>query len=66
MPKFFGPGSDCAFCKMMRSLAFSGIGAAIGVGIGNLLDLQKSDVWLCAVAGAFVMVFLVLKKLENS
>tara|TARA_B100000989_G_scaffold296507_1_gene279875 strand:- start:1286 stop:1429 length:144 start_codon:yes stop_codon:yes gene_type:complete len=47
-------------------MAFSGLGAAIGVGVGTLLDLQKSDVWLCAIAGAFVMVFLVLKKLEKS
>jgi len=66
MPKFFGKGSDCAFCKMMRSMAFSGIGAAIGAGIGSLLNLQKSDVWMCAIGGAFIMVFLVLRKLENS
>ncbi|ORU94063.1 MAG: hypothetical protein A6F70_07405 [Cycloclasticus sp. symbiont of Bathymodiolus heckerae] len=66
MPRFFGKGSDCAFCRMMRSLAFSGIGAALGAGIGKLLDLQKSDVWMCAIGGAFVMVFIVLKKLENS
>jgi len=66
MPRFFGKGSDCAFCKMMRSMAFSGIGAAIGAGVGNLLNLQKSDVWMCAIGGAFIMVFLVLRKLENS
>jgi len=66
MPKFFGKGSDCAFCRMMRSMAFSGIGAAAGAGIGSLLNLQKSDVWMCAIGGAFVMVFLVLRKLENS
>lgn len=66
MPKFFGEGSDCGFCRMMRSMAFSGLGAAIGAGIGSLLDLQRSDIWMCAIAGAFVMVFLVLKKLENS
>jgi len=65
MAKFFGPNSDCPVCKMMRSLAFSGIGAAIGVGIGNLLELQKVDVWYCAIAGAFVMVFVVMKKLEK-
>lgn len=66
MSKFFGPNSDCPICKMMRSLAFSGIGAAMGIGIGNLLELKKSDVWLSAVAGAFVMVFIVMKKLEKS
>ena len=66
MPKIFGPGSDCGFCRMMRSMAFSGLGAAMGAGVGSLLDLQRSDVWLCAIAGAFVMVFLVLRKLENS
>ena len=66
MASFFGEGSDCPFCKMMRSMAFSGIGAAIGGGIGSLLDLQKADVWMCALGGAFVMVFLVMKKLEKS
>jgi len=66
MPKFFGEGSDCGFCRMMRSMAFSGLGAAIGAGIGSLLGLQRSDVWVCAIGGAFVMVFLVLRKLENS
>jgi len=65
MSKFFGKGSDCAFCKMMRSMAFSGIGAAIGAGIGSLLELEKTDVWMSAIAGAFVMVFLVLKRLEK-
>jgi len=63
--KFFGPTSDCPICKMMRMLAFSGIGVAMGIGIGNLLELKKSDVWLCAVAGAFIMVFIVMKKLEK-
>lgn len=66
MAKFFGSGSDCPFCRMMRSMAFSGIGAAVGAGIGSLLELPKSDIWMCAIGGAFVMVFLVLKKLENS
>lgn len=65
MPKFFGRNADCPLCKMMRSMAFSGIGAAIGAGIGSLLELEKTDVWLSAIAGAFVMVFIVLKKLEK-
>jgi len=65
MANFFGAGSDCPFCKMMRSMAFSGIGAAIGAGIGSLLNLQKSDVWMCAIGGAFVMVFIVMKRLEK-
>jgi hypothetical protein len=65
MSKFFGSGSDCPLCRMMRSLAFSGIGAAIGAGIGSLFDLQKSDVWMSAVAGAFVMVFIVMRKIEK-
>ncbi|PCH84167.1 MAG: hypothetical protein COB26_02815 [Piscirickettsiaceae bacterium] len=66
MANFFGPNSNCPICKMMRSLAFSGIGAAIGLGIGNLLELDKADTWLSAIAGAFVMVFIVMKKLEKS
>lgn len=65
MANFFGPNSDCPICKMMRSLAFSGIGAAIGLGIGNLLNLDKADAWMSAIAGAFVMVFIVMKKLEK-
>jgi hypothetical protein len=30
-----------------------------------LFDLQKSDVWMSAVAGAFVMVFIVMRKIEK-
>ncbi|MBL4744147.1 MAG: hypothetical protein JKX87_05865 [Cycloclasticus sp.] len=65
MSGFFGRDADCPICKMMRSLAFSGIGAGIGVGIGRLLNLEKQDVWMCALGGAFVMVFLVMKWLEK-
>ncbi|PCI23116.1 MAG: hypothetical protein COB62_00580 [Piscirickettsiaceae bacterium] len=65
MANFFGPNSGCPMCKMMRSMAFSGIGAAIGAGIASLLELQKVDVWLSAIGGAFVMVFIVMKKLEK-
>ncbi|MBQ0790845.1 MAG: hypothetical protein KBT50_09530 [Cycloclasticus sp.] len=65
MAGFFGSGSDCPLCRMMRSLAFSGIGAGIGAGIGNLFELQKTDVWMSAVAGAFVMVFIVMRKIEK-
>lgn len=31
MSGFFGRDADCPICKMMRSLAFSGIGAGMGV-----------------------------------
>lgn len=62
---FFGTGSDCGLCKMMRSMAFSGVGAAIGAGVGTLLELSREDVWMSAIFGAFVMVFIVMKKLEQ-
>ena len=66
MAGFFGSDSNYPLCKMMRSMAFSGIGTAIGAGIGSLLELQRTDVWMCAVAGAFVMVFVVMKRIERS
>lgn len=63
---FLGSGPDCGFCRMMRSMAFSGLGAAIGAGIGYLLDLQRQDVWMCALGGAAIMVFVVMRKLDQN
>ena len=64
MAGFLG-GSDCGFCRMMRSMAFSGIGAAIGAGVGYLLDLERTDMWMCALAGAAIMVFVVMRKIDQ-
>jgi hypothetical protein len=63
---FLGSGPDCGFCRMMRSMAFSGLGAALGAGAGYLLELERTDMWMCALAGAAIMVFLVMRKLDQN
>ncbi|BCX89846.1 hypothetical protein MIN45_P2219 [Methylomarinovum tepidoasis] len=47
---------DCAFCRMMRALAFSGLGAAVG-GYGALyLGASRENALMAAVAGAVMLV----------
>lgn len=48
---------DCVFCRMMRALAFSGLGAAVGgYGALYLFGASKQTALMAAVAGAVVLV----------
>ena len=48
---------DCAFCRMMRALAFSGLGAAIGgYGALYLFGASRENALMAAVAGAVILV----------
>ncbi len=48
---------DCVLCRVMRAMAFSGLGAALG-GYGALLlfGASKENALLAAVAGASIMI----------
>ncbi len=47
---------DCALCRVMRAMAFSGLGAALG-GYGALwLGAPKQTALMAAVVGASVLV----------
>lgn len=48
---------DCILCRVMRAMAFSGLGAAIGgFGALYLFGASKQNALLAAVAGAAVLV----------
>lgn len=48
---------DCGLCRVMRSMAFSGVGAAIGAGCASLLGATRQDIMTTALVVAAVFVF---------
>lgn len=52
-----GYDKNCPFCRFMRSLAFSGLGMAIGSGVAYLLGASKENVMLSGIFVAAVIVF---------
>jgi hypothetical protein len=54
--------SNCTLCRVMRGLAFGGMGAAIG-GYGALfLGADRNDAIYYALFGAFALTVLILRK----
>ncbi|GAB4362924.1 MAG: hypothetical protein ACPW60_06440 [Methylohalobius sp. ZOD2] len=48
---------DCVLCRVMRAMAFSGLGAAIaGFGALFLFDASKQTALTAAVVGASILV----------
>lgn len=47
---------DCALCRVMRAMAFSGLGAAVGGYGALLLGASKQTALIAAVVGASVMM----------
>ncbi len=55
-------GSNCTLCRVMRGLAFGGIGAAIG-GYGALFfGVERSDAIYYALFGALALTAFVQRK----
>ncbi|HEB77632.1 MAG TPA: hypothetical protein ENI90_03775 [Methylothermaceae bacterium] len=49
---------DCVLCRVMRAMAFSGLGAAIaGFAALYLFGASKQNALLAAVVGAAILVF---------
>ncbi len=49
---------DCILCRVMRAMAFSGLGAALGgFGALYLFGASRENALMAAVAGATVLVF---------
>jgi hypothetical protein len=58
-------GNDCVLCRVMRGLAFGGLGAAIG-GYGSMLfGVDRNDAIYFAVFGALVLTGIVLRKRDR-
>ncbi len=49
---------DCVLCRVMRAMAFSGLGAALGgFGALYLFGASRENALMAAVIGAAVLVF---------
>ena len=58
-------GDNCVLCRVMRGLAFGGLGAAIG-GYGSMLfGADRNDAIYFAVFGALVLTGIVLRKRDR-
>lgn len=53
---------DCAFCRLMRSLAFTGVGMGIGSGSAYLLGANQQDVIMSGIVVSAIIVFGMLDK----
>ncbi|MGY6277190.1 hypothetical protein [Methylomonas sp. MgM2] len=53
---------DCALCRVMRSLAFTGIGMALGAGAAHLFGASKEHMVYTGIAVAAVLVFGLLSR----
>ncbi len=53
---------DCAFCRLMRSLAFTGVGMGIGSGTAYLLGANQQNVIISGIVVSAIIVFGMLDK----
>lgn len=53
---------NCSICRLMRSLAFSGVGMALGGGVAYLIGASKQNILMSGVVVAAIIVFGVLGK----
>lgn len=57
-----GYDRNCAFCRLMRSLAFTGVGMAIGSGSAYLLGANKQDIMMSGIVVSAIIVFGMLDR----
>lgn len=48
---------DCPLCKLMRSLAFSGLGMGLGAGAAYLFGASKENMVYTGMVVAAIVVF---------
>ncbi|MDD2739295.1 MAG: hypothetical protein PHR94_10190 [Methylomonas lenta] len=56
---------DCSVCKLMRSMAFTGLGMGLGVGVAYLLGADKQNMVYSGIVVATILVFGLLGKNRN-
>jgi hypothetical protein len=57
---------NCVLCRVMRGLAFGGLGAAIGGYGAILLGADRQDAMLYALFGALALTAFILRKRSDS
>ncbi len=60
-----GYDRDCSYCRLMRSLAFTGVGMAIGSGTAYLFGASKQNIIMSGIVVSAIIVFGMLDKKRN-
>ncbi len=53
---------NCAFCRLMRSLAFTGVGMGIGSGTAYLMGADQQDIITSGIVVSAIIVFGLLDR----
>lgn len=53
---------NCAVCRLMRSLAFSGLGMGIGSGIAYLFGASRDNIIMTGIVTAAIIVFGIIDR----
>lgn len=53
---------NCPVCRLMRSLAFSGLGMGIGGGVAYLFGASRENIVMAGIVTAAVLVFGIIDK----
>ncbi len=53
---------NCAFCRLMRSLAFTGVGMGLGSGVAYLLGASQQNIITSGIVVSAIIVFGILDK----
>ncbi len=53
---------NCPLCRLMRSLAFTGVGMGLGGGVAYLLGASKENIMMSGIFVAAVIVFGLMGK----
>jgi hypothetical protein len=56
---------NCPVCRLMRSLAFTGLGMGLGGGIAYLLGASKENIMMAGIVTAAVIVFGIIDRRKN-
>jgi len=51
---------DCSFCRLMRSLAFTGLAMGLGAGVASLFDVSRIQMVYTGMIVAAILVFGIL------
>ncbi len=57
-----GYDRDCAYCRLMRSLAFTGVGMGIGSGTAYLLGASQQNIMMSGIVVSAIIVFGMLDR----
>ncbi|MGR9051057.1 MAG: hypothetical protein ACU84J_00265 [Gammaproteobacteria bacterium] len=56
---------NCAVCRLMRSLAFTGLGMGLGCGIAYLLGASQENIMMTGIVTAAILVFGIVNNKKN-